>query len=86
MTKIFRWADEGDSVSETKPDCYAYVRRFYGVPAYVGMTVRVSGREGVLVNHRPSDQYVYILFEGDKRARGPYHPTDGIEYRFEAQS
>lgn len=68
-----------------RPDCYDYVRRYYRVPAYIGMRVRLydSRRdelvEGVLVKSR-GDQYVYILLDGDTKARGPYHPTDGIEY------
>lgn len=64
-----------------QPDCYDYVRRFYGVPAYIGVRVSVRGRDGALVNHRPSDQYVYIRFDGDRRVSGPYHPTDEITYR-----
>lgn len=63
-----------------QPDCYDYVRRYYGVPAYVGVRVTVSGRAGVLVKPRCADQYVHILFDGDKRMRGPYHPTDGVTY------
>ena len=60
-------------------DCYDYVRRYYGVPAYIGMRVRVQGHEGVLVKSR-GDQYVYILFDGEQKKRGPYHPTDAVEY------
>ena len=61
-------------------DCYEYARNYYKVPAFIGTRVRIEGREGVLVNHRPGDQYVYILINGEKKSRGPYHPTDGIEY------
>ncbi len=60
-------------------DCYDYVRRYYGVPAYIGVRVRYKDREGVLVKSR-GDQYVYIRFDGDKRVTGPCHPTDGIIY------
>lgn len=67
-----------------KRDCYSYVRRYYGVPAYPGVHVRVVGREGVLVRRRTEDQYVYIRFDGETKVTGPYHPTDGIEYRTEA--
>lgn len=63
------------------PDCYDYVRRYYGVPAYVGMRVRVREREGVLVQGRGrSDQYLHIRFDGEDKTSGPYHPTDGITY------
>lgn len=63
-----------------QPDCYDYVRRTYRVPAYIGMRVRYAGREGVLVKPRCSDQYVHVLWDGDPSTKGPYHPTDGIEY------
>jgi hypothetical protein len=57
-------------------DRYEYVRNYYGVPAYVGVKVTVNGRTGVIVQPRAADQYVYILFDGDKRMTGPFHPTD----------
>lgn len=62
------------------PDCYDYVRKYYHVPAYIGVRVAIHGRTGVLVKHSPSDQYVYVRFDGDKRVTGPFHPTDKIDY------
>lgn len=62
-----------------QPDCYDYVRRYYGVPAFIGMRVRVQDRDGVLVKSR-GDQYLYIRFDGETRSKGPYHPRDGITY------
>lgn len=59
---------------------YSYVRNYYNVPAYVGVRVRVKGKDGTLVKPRRDDQYVYIQFDGDRKACGPWHPTDGIEY------
>ena len=67
-------------MSRTIPDYYDYVRRYYGVPAYIGMRVRIRDREGVLVAARCPDQYLHVLFDGDKKPRGPYHPTDQIVY------
>ncbi len=61
-------------------DPYEYVRNYYNVPAFIGMRVRVKEREGVLVKPRCADQYVHILFDGDKRMTGPFHPTDGVTY------
>ena len=60
-------------------DCYQYVRNYYKVPAYVGVRVKVKDKSGILVRSTQG-QYVYVLFDGDKRATGPFHPTDGIEY------
>jgi len=63
-----------------KPDCYAYVREYYKVPAYVGVRVTIrGGRAGVLVEARHSQHYVHIKLYGDRHA-DVYHPTDGIEY------
>lgn len=62
-----------------QPDCYDYVRRYYGVPAFIGMRVRRQDRGGVLVKSR-GDQYVYIQFDGDTHVTGPVHPTDGVTY------
>lgn len=63
-----------------RSEAYDYVRNYYNVPAYIGVRVRVGGREGTLVDPRYRDQYIYIRFDGDSRVSGPYHPTDGIEY------
>lgn len=65
-----------------KPDCYDYVRRYYNVPAYVGVRVRAEGKEGVIVEAKGSQQYVHIKLDGQKHAH-PYHPTSGIEYLIE---
>lgn len=64
---------------EYKPDCCAYVRNYYGVPAYVGMRVRVGGREGVIVRAKSDLHYVHIRLDGETRS-SVYHPTDGVEY------
>lgn len=61
------------------PDCYAYVRNCYHVPAYVGVRVTVKDREGVLVRNSAC-QYIYVLFDGDTRITGPFHPDDNITY------
>jgi hypothetical protein len=62
------------------PDCYDYVRRYYQVPAYVGVKVKAGDKAGVLVNRSGAGQYVYVKWDGDKRVPGPYHPTD-VEYQ-----
>lgn len=62
-----------------EPDCYDYVRRYYNVPAHIGVRVKVGGKEGIIVKANGSQQYVHIRLDGQKHAN-PYHPTDGIEY------
>jgi len=57
-------------------DCYDYVRRTYGVPAYVGVRVRVvPTREGVIVAARSDLHYVHVRMD-DSRGPVPYHPRD----------
>ena len=62
-----------------KHDCYDYVRRYYKVPAYIGVCVRVEGKEGVLVAAKSDLHYVHIRLDGEKHSH-PYHPTYEIEY------
>lgn len=58
------------------PDCYDYVRRTYGVPAYVGMRVRLPiGTEGVLVAAKSDLHYIHVRVDGRKHA-DPVHPQD----------
>lgn len=62
-------------------DCYDYVRRYYNVPAYVGMRVRVGGKKlGVIVESDGAQrQYIKIQLIGEPRPY-LYHPEYGIEY------
>lgn len=75
---------------KTQSDCYEYVRRTYGVPAYIGMRVRLEtpkgGRkEGELVQVYGQELYVHIRMDGEKRAF-PYHPTtEGLTYLVEGR-
>lgn len=67
-------------MSAPKSDCYEYVRGYYGVPAYIGVRVRLrNGREGTLVPAKHSQHYVHVHLDGAPRS-DVYHPTDGVEY------
>jgi hypothetical protein len=60
---------------------YTYARTYYNVPAYVGVRVRMDGRDGELVVPPRRDRNVYIRFDGEVKIWGPFHPTSsGIEY------
>lgn len=61
-----------------KADCYEYVRNYYGVPAYIGMRVRMNDKEGVLVSARSDLQYVHVRFDGQRFSVNA-HPKD-VEY------
>ena len=66
-------------MNRPNPDCYDYVRRYYGVPAHAGTRVRCGGKEGVIVRKQGSQQYIFVQFDGVKHSV-PCHPTDGVEY------
>lgn len=56
-----------------------YVRKYYGVPAVIGMRVIVEGKPGVIVEDR--GHYIGVNFDAD----GPdviynVHPTSHVEY------
>lgn len=59
-------------------DPLEYIRDHYHVPAYKGKRVSYGGKEGTIT--KAINQYIQILFDGDKKPRGPFHPTDGITY------
>lgn len=65
-------------------DPLQYIRDQYQVAAYKGKRVRYTAsekatpREGAITG--AEGPYIMIRFDGDKRATGPFHPTDGIEY------
>lgn len=42
-----------------RPDCYDYVRRYYGVPAFIGTRVKVHGKEGVLLRASPLTMFTF---------------------------
>ena len=79
---------EQDAREGTMPDCYEYVRRYYNVPAYVGVKVRSTERDkrsGVVVKVRGmGDQYLHVLFDGTK-FHVPVHPGE-VEYLIEPAS
>lgn len=56
-------------------DCYEYVRNYYGVPAYVGMRVRMQDRDGVITSARSDLHYVHVRFD-DRKFSVNVHPTD----------
>lgn len=62
-----------------KPDCYEYIRRYYNVPAYIGVRVTAHGQKGVLLPMSSDAHYLHVLIDGEKfgvRA----HPTDNVTY------
>jgi hypothetical protein len=58
---------------------YEYVRSYYGVPARKGARVRHPGSGDGTVTHA-GGHYIWITWDATGKERGPYHPTDEIEY------
>jgi hypothetical protein len=59
---------------------YEYIRRAYGVPAQVGMRVKVDGRPGVLIQHTSHQHYLRVRFDGAAHDVNA-HPTWRVEYQ-----
>jgi hypothetical protein len=57
---------------------FQYIQDYYKVPAETGRRVSHQGKEGVIT--RAINQYIEIHFDGDKKPRGPFHPTCDITY------
>jgi hypothetical protein len=57
---------------------FQYIQDYYKVPAETGRRVSYQGKEGVIT--RAINQYIEIHFDGDKKPRGPFHPTCDITY------
>lgn len=61
---------------------FQYIQEYYGVPAEVGRRVEYTGdkdsKQGVIVEE--NGQYIFIHFDGDKKRKGPFHPTWELKY------
>lgn len=59
-----------------------YIRSTYNVPAKRGGRVRYTGgdepKDGAIASSDGS--YVNVRWDGEKRIKGPYHPTWKMEY------
>lgn len=67
---------------EQRHDCYDYIRRYYDVPAYIGVRVSVEGKSGVLVKARSALHYAHVKFDGAKFSV-PCHPSE-LTYHVQA--
>jgi len=53
---------------------FAYIRRYYEVPACIGRGVVIDGKPGVIVEDRGA--YIGVVMDGDPATHvRPYHPT-----------
>ena len=61
-------------------EAYAYVKSYYGVNPQIGahVTMKVSGKAGIIVRKRTYDHYVHVKFDG-RNFDVPVHPLD-LEY------
>jgi len=57
---------------------FEYIRTYYGVPAERGRRVNIGGLNGVIT--KAINQYIEVHFDGDKKPRGPFHPTSEVTY------
>ena len=59
---------------------FAYIRRYYGVPAEKGRRVRFHyyDKEGVITGHS-TGAHILVRFDGDEQSQ-PCHPTWKMQY------
>lgn len=58
---------------------FDYVNTAYGLNIKRGSRVRDNkGKTGTVA--KGAGNYIYILWDGDLKAKGPYHPTSDLEY------
>lgn len=76
-----------------KIDEFEWVNRNYGLRLVRGLRLKVAdtktagrhaGRKGSVA--RGDGQYIYILFDGEAKPQGPFHPTSDILYETDLQS
>lgn len=62
------------------PDAFAYINQYYHLSLKKGSGVidEKTKKHGQV--DRADGQYIYIRWDGNSKATGPYHPTDGLEY------
>lgn len=60
-----------------KEQPYAYVKQYYGVNPIIGARVSMkdSGKSGVIVRKQSYDHYVHVKFDG-RNFDVPVHPED----------
>ena len=57
-----------------------YIRKYYLVPAYLGVRVRVAGQLATIVGGH--DAYIRVRLDGQRDTK-LYHPTDDVTYYIE---
>ena len=64
----------------SKPDPFEYIQNGYGAHIKKGVRVKheTKGTTGTVA--KASGQYIHILWDGDLKPTGPYHPTSELEY------
>ncbi len=69
--------------SRPKHDPFAYIRDYYGVPAFKGARVELTHNSKLRLAYiiKADGQYIRVHFDGDaKPYPGNFHPTDGVRY------
>jgi hypothetical protein len=59
---------------------FDYVNRCYGLQLKKGSRVKDIKKNIIGIVAKGEGQYIYILWDGDLKHTGPYHPTSDLEY------
>lgn len=64
----------------SKQDPFEYVNRYYGLTLRKHSPVieTRTGKRGQVV--KGDGAHIHIQWDGSDKPRGPYHPTDGLQY------
>jgi hypothetical protein len=77
-TSLFENSSKVYPAMTTEHNC-EYVRRYYGVPAEIGVRVVVRGKPGIIASDR--GHYIGVNFDHHKPGHiSNVHPTDEVQY------
>lgn len=63
-----------------KFNAFDYVQKAYGEQIKKGARVRHIEKNQTGTVAKAEGQYIHILWDGDLKTNGPYHPTSNLEY------
>lgn len=64
----------------SEPDPFEYIHGYYGAHIKKGARVRDDRKNKTGTVAKASGQYIHILWDGDLKPTGPYHPTSDLTY------
>jgi len=63
-----------------KTNPFEYIQNYYGKHIKKGARVKQPSKDKTGTVAKADGQYIHILWDGDLKTTGPYHPTSDLEY------